>query len=243
MSRMPVIGISCYVESVDRSPWVGQKSAVLPYAYIAHVERAGGIAVVLPPREDATHSMALDVLSRIDGLIIAGGADIESSRYSAVPDATAQEPRRDRDTWEIALADVSRERDLPTLGICRGMQVLAVAADAHLEQHTPARVGNDVHSPHVGVYASHVVTVHADTVLADVLGAGPVEVPTYHHQAVVPDSLHASGYISTAWHADGTLEAMEDPSATFRLAVQWHPEAGDDNRLFEALVSATSGKS
>lgn len=238
MSRMPVIGISCYVEAVDRSPWVGQKSAVLPHAYVAHVERAGGIAVVLPPREDATHAMAAEVLSRIDGLIIAGGADIEASRYAAPSDASSQHPRRDRDAWEIALADVSRERDVPTLGICRGMQILAVAADAHLEQHVPDRVGTDVHAPEPGVYASHLVTVDPDRLLAEVIGEGPRDVPTYHHQAVVPDSLHASGYLSAAWHADGTLEAMEDPSATFRLAVQWHPEAGDDDRLFVALVAA-----
>ncbi len=238
MSRMPVIGISCYVEAVDRSPWVAQRSAVLPHAYVAHVERAGGIAVVLPPREDATHAMASTVLTRVDGLVIAGGADIEASRYAAVPDATAQSPRRDRDAWEVALADVSRERDLPTLGICRGMQILAVAADAHLEQHVPDRVGTDVHSPEPGAYGWHPVDVLADTALADVVGAGSVDVPTYHHQAVLPVSLEDSGYLPSAWHADGTLEAMEDPSATFRLAVQWHPEVGADNRLFAALVAA-----
>jgi putative glutamine amidotransferase len=239
MSRMPLIGISCYVDVIDRPPWVAQKSAVLPHAYVAHVERAGAIAVILPPREDATHAMAADVLRSLDGLIIAGGADIESSRYAAVPDAAAQPPRRDRDTWEIALADVSRERDLPTLGICRGMQVLAVAADAQLEQHLPDRVGNDAHSPHVGAYSAHVVTVDADSELAEIVGTGPREVPTYHHQAVVPVSLEDSGYLPSAWHADGTLEGMEDRSATFRLAVQWHPEAGDDNRLFAALVAAS----
>ncbi len=242
MSRMPVIGISCYVELVDRSPWVAQKSAVLPHAYVAHVERAGGIAVILPPREDATHAMAADVLARLNGLVIAGGADIESSRYAAVPDATAQPPRRDRDAWEIALADVSRELDLPTLGVCRGMQVMAVAADAHLEQHVPDRVGGDEHSPDVGAFGSHVVTVEVDTTLADVIGAGPRAVPTYHHQAVAPTSLEDSGYLPAAWHADGTLEAMEDPSATFRLAVQWHPEAGDDNRLFAALAAAAAAR-
>lgn len=234
----PVIGISCYLEAIDRAPWVGQRSAVLPHSYIRHVESAGGLAVLLPPRLDADDELAGLVLDRLDGLIIAGGADIESSRYGDAPHGTAQQSRADRDSWEIALARVSAQRDLPVLGICRGMQVMAVAAGGRLEQHIPDRTASDVHSPVVGTYSRHDVTCVAVTALADILGTQPVSVPTYHHQAVVPDSLGGTTYLAAAWHADGTLEGMVDTRSRFRLAVQWHPEEGSDPRLFEALVAA-----
>ncbi len=241
MSRMPVIGITCYVEPVDRRPWVHQPSAVLPRLYLDHLEAAGAIGVVLPPREDATDELADAVLSRVDALVIAGGADIESTHYGAEAHPTAQEPRRDRDSWEIALARAARARDLPILGICRGMQVLAVASGGHLEQHLPDRVGHHDHSPVVGAYAWHPVRIEQGTRLAGILGGGPRDddgVPTYHHQAVDPESLRDTGFRPSAWHEDGTLEAMEDPAAAFAVAVQWHPEAGTDPRLFEALVEA-----
>ncbi len=236
--RRPVIGISCYVEKIDRAPWVQQWSAVLPHMYIDHVEAAGGAAVILPPRLDADEHLARDVLALVDGLILAGGADIESSRYGQPPHPTAQSPRPDRDSWELALARVSHAVDLPTLAICRGMQVMAVAAGGALEQHLPERVGHDDHLPEPGVYAAHAVSPVAGTRLAGLLGAAPLDVPTYHHQGVVADSLGGTTYVIDAWHADGTPEGMEDPSSAFRLAVQWHPEAGEDPRLFEALIAA-----
>jgi putative glutamine amidotransferase len=236
-TRSPVIGVSAYVEAVDRSPWVQQRSVVLPYRYVDHLERAGAIAVLLPPRVDATEAMADAVLSRLDGLVISGGADVEASRYDEEPHPTSQRPRRDRDAWELALARVSRERGTPVLGVCRGMQVMAVAAGGSLVQHLPEVVGHEAHSPEPGEYSSHHATPVPGTRLAALLGAEDLAVPTYHHQAVRPETLRGTPYVPSAWHADGTLEAMEDPTATFRLAVQWHPEAGDDMRLFEALVA------
>ena len=236
----PVIGVSAYVEPVDRSVWVQQHSAVLPHRYVDHIQRAGAIAVILPPRLDADDDMADAVLSRLDGLVIAGGADVEATRYDAEPHPTSQAPRADRDEWELALSRVSGELDLPVLGICRGMQVMAVAAGAALEQHLPDVVGHDAHCPRPGEYASHHATPVAGTRLAALLGTDTLDVPTYHHQAVRPDSLEATPYRPSAWHPDGTLEAMEDPASGFRLAVQWHPEAGDDGRLFDALVAAAS---
>lgn len=238
----PVIGVSAYVEPVDRSVWVQQHSAVLPHRYVDHLERAGAIAVILPPRHDADDEMADAVLARLDGLVIAGGADIEAVHYDAEPHPTSQPPRADRDAWELALARVSAQRDLPVLGICRGMQVMAVAAGATLEQHLPDLVGHDAHCPRPGEYTSHHVAPSAGTTLAVVLGTSPIDVPTYHHQAVRPESLEVTAYRPSAWHADGTLEAMEDPTSAFRLAVQWHPEAGEDGRLFEALVGAAASR-
>ena len=234
----PVIGVSAYVEDVDRSVWVQQHSVVLPHRYIDHLERAGAIAVVLPPRFDADDDMADAVLSRLDGLVIAGGADVEASRYDAPPHPTSQPPRPNRDSWELALARVSDERDLPLLGICRGMQVMAVAAGAGLLQHLPDVVGHEAHCPRPGEYSSHHATPVPGTRLAGMLGTAELSVPTYHHQAVQPETLGDTAYVPSAWHADGTLEAMEVAEARFRIAVQWHPEAGNDTRLFEALVAA-----
>jgi putative glutamine amidotransferase len=238
----PVIGVSCYVEDVDRSPWRAQRSAVRPHRYVDQLERAGAVVVVLPPRPDADDALAAAVLSRVDGLVIAGGADVQADRYDAEPHPTSQTPRPDRDEWELALARVSAALDLPVLGVCRGMQVMAVEAGAVLDQHLPDVVGHDAHCPRPGEYTSHHATPVAGTRLAALLGTEALAVPTYHHQAVRPESLADTAYRPSAWHADGTLEAMEDPASDFRLAVQWHPEAGDDGRLFEALVAAAAGR-
>lgn len=236
MSRgRPIVGITTYAEPVDRGDWRAQASVVLPHSYVAKVEAAGGIALLIPPRADADDDLAADVLSRVDALLLAGGADLDPARYGAQPHALVQDARPDRDALELALARVSGAVGLPTLGICRGMQVLAVASGGTLEQHIPDRTGTDVHSTTPGVMGAHPVRVLAGTRLAAILGAdAELSVPTYHHQAV---ATHP-GYAASAWHADGTLEAMEDAGARFRLAVQWHPEAGDDPRLFAALVDA-----
>ena len=234
----PVVGITSYVEDIDRSPWVGQRSAVLPYRYIEQVQRAGALAVVLPPRVDVDAPMARAVLERLDGLVVGGGADVDAAHYEAEPHPSSQDPRHDRDAWEIALVHGARSLDLPMLGICRGMQVMAVAAGATLEQHLPDVVGHDAHCPRPGVYASHHVTPVPGSRLAGLLGEEPVDVPTYHHQAVRPASLEGSGWVAAAWHDDGTLEAMEDATGRFRVAVQWHAEESEGAALFEALVAA-----
>lgn len=236
MGAKPVIGITSYVEAVTRGDWAGQHSTVLPHAYVEHLERAGAIAVILPPREDADDVLIAGLLARLDGVVIAGGADVEPLRYAAVPDSRVQSPRPDRDTFELAVARVTARTRQPLLGICRGMQVMAVAAGGQLEQHVPDRVGHEAHSPAPGAYASHHVSVVEGTRLASILGTEVLDVPTYHHQAV---RTHP-GYAAAAWHEDGTLEAMEDTAYPFRLAVQWHPEAGADGRLFDALVEACS---
>ncbi|MGL5866341.1 MAG: gamma-glutamyl-gamma-aminobutyrate hydrolase family protein [Dermatophilaceae bacterium] len=236
----PVVGVSCYLEAIDRDPWVAQRSVVLPADYVAHLERAGAVAMLVPPRPDADADLARTALARVDALVLAGGADVDATRYGAERHPSAQAPRPDRDGWELALVAAAVERDLPVLGVCRGMQVLAVAAGARLEQHLPDRVGHHGHCPRPGVFVAHQVTPVAGSALADILGAGPLEVPTYHHQGVVPESLERTGWVAAAWHDDGTLEAMENPAGRFRLGVQWHPEAGDDARLFDALVLAAT---
>ena len=232
-STRPIIGITCYVEEATRGVWASMTHALLTYSYVTKIERAGGIAVLIPPRVDADAEMARAVISRLDGLMLAGGVDVEPSRYAATPHHSVQEARPDRDAFELALADVTRELDTPVLGVCRGMQVMAVAAGGTLEQHLPDVVGHDEHSPAPGVYGAHSVRTVKGTTVSALLGE-EVVIPSYHHQSV---SSHPD-YVPAAWAPDGTLEAMEDPASLFRLAVQWHPEAGQDDRLFHALVRA-----
>ena len=234
-SRRPVVGLTCYIEPVTRGVWAEEPSATVPHTYVTALERAGAVVVVVPPRGDADTTLAAEVLALVDGLVIAGGADVDPARYAQPRHASVQESREDRDTSELLLAQAAAEQGVPLLGICRGMQVMAVAAGGLLEQHVPDRVGHDEHSPAPGVYGSHAVETVPGTRLYDLLGRHAV-VPTYHHQSV----LTHPGFVPSAWAGDGTLEAMEDPDAAFRLAVQWHPEAGDDPRLFDAFVAAAA---
>jgi putative glutamine amidotransferase len=232
-SFRPIIGITCYVEEAVRGVWQSMPHALLPYSYVTKVEGAGGIAVLIPPRLDGDAEMARAVMSRLDGLMLAGGVDVEPRRYAAQPHPSVQQARPDRDAFELALAAVTREWDTPVLGICRGMQVMAVAAGGTLEQHLPDLVGHDEHSPAPGVYGSHSVRTVEGTTVSALLGE-QVVIPSYHHQSV---SSHP-GYVPAAWAPDGTLEAMEHTASRFRLAVQWHPEAGPDDRLFSGFVQA-----
>lgn len=233
----PIIGISGYLEPASWGSWKEVPAALVPHKYVAKVEEAGGIAVLIPPRLDADADWAAQVLARVDGLILAGGVDVEPARYGELPHAAVQASREDRDAAEMSLASCSEQADLPVLGICRGMQVMAVAAGGTLEQHLPDRVGHNRHSPGPATYGEHAVRIDPVSRLAGILGTS-VRVPTYHHQAVTSHP----GYVATGWDPDDdTLESMEDPDARFRIAVQWHPEVSDDGRLFDALIQASRG--
>ncbi|MGW1838690.1 gamma-glutamyl-gamma-aminobutyrate hydrolase family protein [Streptomyces sp. NPDC002067] len=225
----PLIGISTYLEDAARWGVWTQPAAVLPAGYHRHVQRAGGIAALLPP--DAPERAAATV-ARLDGLIIAGGADVAPARYGAEPDPRTGPPAPARDAWELALIEAASAAAVPLLGICRGLQLLNVARGGTLLQHL------DGHNGPPGVFARHTVTPVPGTALAAVLPE-EVAVPTYHHQAV--DRLGRNLRIS-ARAADGTVEGLEDPDApAFTLAVQWHPEAGEDVRVVAALVAAAGG--
>ncbi|HSU73731.1 MAG TPA: gamma-glutamyl-gamma-aminobutyrate hydrolase family protein [Terrabacter sp.] len=233
----PVIGITAYVERASWGHWVDVPGALVPHRYVRQVEDAGAIAVVVPPRPDADDDTALEIVERLDGVVLAGGVDVAPELYADERHASVQASRPDRDSTEMAIARATAEADLPVLGICRGMQVMAVAAGGLLEQHLPDRVGHHDHSPAPATYGSHPVHTVAGTRLAAILDE-EVDVPSYHHQSV----LTHPGYEPSAWAPDGTLEAMEDPTAFFRLAVQWHPEVGTDPRLIRALVEAASSR-
>lgn len=234
-SHRPVIGITGYVEPARWGQWVDVAAALVPHTYVRQIEQAGGIALVVPPRADADDDLARALLERLDGLVLAGGVDVAPELYGAQRHPAVQASRVDRDTTESALARATRELDVPLLGVCRGMQLMAVAAGGALEQHVPDRTGTDVHAPGPAGYANHPVDTVAGSRVAAIIGATG-DVPSHHHQSV----LTHPGYAASAWAPDGTLEAMEDPAARFRVAVQWHPEVGTDPRLFQALVAAAT---
>ncbi|GFJ88977.1 gamma-glutamyl-gamma-aminobutyrate hydrolase family protein [Phytohabitans rumicis] len=205
--------------------WRDVPAALLPYSYVQAVEAAGGRAVVLPP--DPAGAEILDVL---DGLVLAGGADIAADRYGAAADPRT-DSRPDRDAGEFPLVDA----DLPILGVCRGMQLLTVAYGGRLHQHLPDVVGHDKHRPDDGVYGSHGVRFVPGSRIDEIM-SGDSEVNSYHHQAIAD----AGRLVVTGWSDDGVIEAVEDPTRRFLVGVQWHPEVDGDVRPFEALVSAAA---
>ena len=239
----PVIGISAYSQSARWGSW-DLPAVLLPRRYSDMVVRAGGLPVLLPPSDGVAA-----VLPRLDGLVLSGGGDLDPALYGAEPHAEAGAPNPVRDSAELALCRQALASGLPVLGICRGLQVINVALGGTLHQHLPDLVGNDSHSPEESGYGSHKVSVASGSQLAAILGRSEAAVPTHHHQAI--DRLGA-GLIATAWTDDGMIEAVEfrqtpgelgqphPNSDAFMVAVQWHPEAGDDPGLFAALIAAAS---
>lgn len=226
----PVIGITSYVEQARWGVW-DMPACVLPFRYVERVESAGGRAVVLPPTAAADDA----VLDRVDAVVFAGGADLDPALYGEAPHAATSGLRPERDAAELPLMRSALDRDLPTLGICRGMQLLSVVCGGSLVQHLPDVVGHDGHRPSRGVYGTHEVRLRPGSRAHTILG-DRVSVPSYHHQGLAS----AGSLTVTGWADDETPEVVEHPDRRFTLGVLWHPEAGDDLRLFDALVAAAS---
>ena len=230
--KAPVIGLTAYSEPAQWAVWQAP-AVLLPASYVQQVSAAGGIPVLLPPVAGVATAVA-----RLDGLILTGGGDIHPGRYGESPHPRTTRVSEPRDAAELAVLGEAFDAGLPVLGVCRGMQLLNVARGGTLRQHLPEDAG---HAPAPGTFGSHPVRVAPGSRLAAILGGGAdgIDVPTAHHQAV--DALGA-GLVATAWAADGVVEAVELRAAgdPFVLAVQWHPEAGADRRLIEALVAAAA---
>jgi gamma-glutamyl-gamma-aminobutyrate hydrolase PuuD len=231
-SDRPVVGVTAYAEPARWGDWE-VPAVLLPERYVTSVVAAGGVAVVLPPQP----GLLVPVVSRLDALVIAGGPDVDPSRYGADRGPHTAVPRETRDASELDVVAAAEAARLPVLGVCRGMQLMNVARGGSLVQHLPDVVGHAGHAPGKGVYGRHEVRIEPGTRTAAALGAEKADVPTYHHQGL--DRLGA-GLVVTAWAEDGTIEAVEDPSLPFFLGVQWHPEVGEDLTLFRSLVAAAS---
>ncbi|GAA3444792.1 gamma-glutamyl-gamma-aminobutyrate hydrolase family protein [Planomonospora venezuelensis] len=226
MSR-PVIGITCYVEPARFTVW-DMTAALLPYGYVEHVARAGGQPVILPPAGDPAA-----LAGRLDGLIVAGGGDLDPARYGEPPHERTGYIRGFRDDAELGLVQAALDTGLPFLGVCRGLQVLNTVLGGTLHQHVPDLVGHDGHAPAPGRFGRLPVRLAPGSRMEEILGAGSADVAHYHHQSA--DRL-GDGLTATAHAEDGTVEAVELAGHPFACAVQWHPEADDECALFAALV-------
>ncbi len=229
----PLIGLTTYREEAAWGVWQ-QRADILPTQYAAAVEATGGVPVLLPPLDQ--EGAADVVVARLDGLVISGGADVDPARYGAEPHPRTAQWRADRDGWEIALLDAATTIGLPVLGVCRGMQVMAVHAGGKLDQHTPDLVGHERHSPGGDEFGAVEVETAPGTRIAGLLGER-LTVNCHHHQSV----REHPGFLPAAHATDGTLEAIESPGDRFCVAVQWHPETAADVGLLAGLVRAAAG--
>lgn len=230
---MPRIGITTYRERARWGVW-NTAADVLSVLYTDAVARFGGLPLLLPP---VGSRLADDAIDTLDGLVLTGGADVDPRRYGADRSPHTGPAQSHRDDWEFALAGAALRRDLPLLGICRGMQVLNVALGGTLEQHLPDVVGHLGHGPSAGEFARHEVHFAPQSRLAMLLGPR-IEVATHHHQAV---RELGHGLRPTGWADDGTIEAIELAGASWVTGVQWHPEAHDGGALFRGFIAACVG--
>ena len=235
----PLIGLTTYREHAAWGVWE-TLADLLPTVYARAVEEAGGVPVLLPPAADASRAAAAAAAAvhGVAGLLVAGGADVSPERYGEQPHPRTTSWRDDRDAWELALLDAAAAVDLPVLGVCRGMQVMAVHAGGSLTQHVPDAVGHEDHSPGGDSFGETAVSVAEGSVLASLVPHRST-VHCHHHQSV---RTHP-GLEAVAWSDEGVLEALEAPGERFAVGVQWHPEVAADRGLFQGLVQAAAARS
>lgn len=230
----PTIGICAAVERARWSHW-DEEVALTPLAYVDAVQRAGGLALIVPPDDEVAEKPG-ELLDKLDALILIGGADVDPASYGAAPDPHTGATRPERDRFELGLAHAAMERGLPLLGICRGGQMLNVARGGTLIQHLPDVVGDDRHLETPGTFSEHEVQLEAGSLAARAAGGERIVVKSHHHQAVgeLGEGLVATGHALP----DAVVEAVEDPDQEFTLGVLWHPEADERSKIVGALVRA-----
>ncbi|HTZ85161.1 MAG TPA: gamma-glutamyl-gamma-aminobutyrate hydrolase family protein [Solirubrobacteraceae bacterium] len=233
----PVIGLCTALERAQWSVW-DQEAVLLPRNYVDEVARAGGLPVLLPPDPQSVEEPE-ETIALLDGLLLAGGADIDPASYGQEPHAETQDSVPERDVFEIALTRAAIERDLPVLGICRGMQLINVALGGTLNQHLPEHLAHEEHRRVIGTFdgSDHDVEVLDGTLAAGVIGAGPHATKSHHHQGVerLGEGLRVSARSALG---DDLIEAVELPRRSFVLGVQWHPEADMSSPVIGGLVQA-----
>jgi putative glutamine amidotransferase len=228
----PVIGLCAALEHARWGPW-DEDAVLLPKSYARSVQRAGGLALMLPP-DPALIDDPDEILDRLDGLVLTGGSDIDPATYDMTPHASMNGTSPERDGFEVALARRAVARDMPVLGICRGMQLMNVALGGGIQQHLPDVVGHEQHRHTPGAFADHHVRLEAGSLAARVVGREQEAVKSHHHQGV--DGL-GTGLVASGWSVeDGVIEAIEQPERRFALGVLWHPEEDEASRVVGALV-------
>jgi putative glutamine amidotransferase len=236
-----VIGICTALERARWGVW-DQEAVLLPRNYVQAVQRAGGLVLMLPP-DPALTAAPGELLDRIDGLMLAGGADIDPASYGAAAHAETEGTAPERDAFELALVRAAIERDLPVLGICRGMQLINVACGGTLTQHLPERFGHERHRQVLGSFdgADHDVDLVEGTLAARVAGEARHATKSHHHQGV--DRLGSGLRVGAVSALDDLVEAIELPDRRFVLGVQWHPEADQASPVVGALVEQAGRRS
>jgi putative glutamine amidotransferase len=234
----PAIGICAAIERVSWGVWDGYEVTLAPRNYVSAVQRAGGLAIVLPPDAAAVADPDL-LLDRVDALLLAGGADIDPASYGAEPHPETKGTWPERDAFEIALARRALEREMPLLGICRGMQLLNVALGGSIDQHLPDSIEDSVHRSTAGTFGTHRVRLEPGSVACSAAGTEGLLVMSHHHQGVdrLGEGLEVSG-----WSVDDEIvEAIELSGRRFALGVVWHPEEDPESPVIASLVEATRG--
>jgi putative glutamine amidotransferase len=223
----PIVGITTYVTPAKWGSW-DVEAALVPLEYVSAIERAGGRPLLVPPSDDGVG----ETLDALDGIVFSGGSDLDPDLYGQEAHPETLGVVKERDRAELALLEAALARDMPVLAVCRGSQVLNVALGGDLVQHLPDVVGDEKHKHTPGTFADHDVRLESGSRVGALLGErAPVK--SHHHQGF---GRLGKGLTEVAWAEDGTLEAVEDPSRRFAVGVLWHPEAGNDARLFEELV-------
>ena len=230
MGTRPIIGLTTYAEEA-RFGLQDTFAAVLPLSYVHAVHSSGGRAVLVTPDDPDP-----DVLAGLDGIMFTGGSDVDPALYGESPHPTTH-VKPERDTAEMMLMRAAITEGLPMLGICRGIQLMAVAYGGRLHQHLPDVLGHHGHRPlHGPKFGEHAVRLRPGSRAAGILG-DTVMVNSFHHQGVAdPGRLAATGWSPE----DDLIEVVEDPAPPFAIGVQWHPEDTNDFRLFAALVEAAA---
>jgi putative glutamine amidotransferase len=236
--RRAVIGICTAFERARWSVW-DMQAALLSWSYVEAVQRAGAIALMVPPDEH----LAADprqVLEMIDGLMLAGGADIDPSSYEQDAHPLTVDTVSERDAFELALASAAIEADIPVLGICRGMQLINVARGGTLLQHLPELLGHEEHRRVLGSFdgSEHDVVLSEGSLAAGAAGELVHVTKSHHHQGV--DRLGEGLVVSGISTLDELPEAIELPGRRFVLGVQWHPEADEESPVVGAFVAAAA---
>ena len=230
---MVAVGICAAVERARWGVW-DQVITMAPRAYATAVQRAGGIALILPP--DSRADAAEDLLERVDALLLAGGADLDPATYGADAHPETKNTRAERDAFEVAIARMALERGMPVLGICRGMHLLNVALGGTLVQHLPDVIGHDDHRHTPGAFGDHEVRLEAGSLAARAIGTERTPVKSHHHQGL--DRL-GEGVVATGWsEPDQVVEAIELEGRPYALGVLWHPEEDERSRVIASLVAA-----
>jgi putative glutamine amidotransferase len=234
----PNVGVTAATERVSYGVWEEIPAIISPARYVQAVQQAGGRALLLPPNSGDAEDPG-GILELLDALVVTGGAgDLDPTLYGDERHPETGPVQEERDAYELALVRGALEREMPVLGICRGMQILNVAYGGTIEQHLPEVLGHEEHRHTPGTFADHEVRLDPDSLAARAAGADRTPVKSHHHQGI--KSVGSGLAVTGRAVQDDAVEAIEDPSCSFVLGVLWHPEEDENSRLIEALVSEVS---